>query len=335
MAIIRTRLQWGILIIAIALLFTLPQFLSIGWLTIVNGIGYYAIAVLGLQVLTGYTGQISLGQSAFMGVGAYTTYLSAVYWHLPFWAVLPLSGISAGLVGAFFGLSSLRVKGFYLAMATLAAQFVIPWIIGNAAPDITGYTPRIVPPPKIGGFVFNTQETMFYLIFPVMLLMLFLTKNLVRSRIGRAFIAIRDNELAANAMGINVFKYKVTAFFVSAIWAGVAGSLMAYSLRIVYPDQISLTQSIWFLSMLVIGGMGSVSGALMGVAFVQVLQYELQLAGESLANHVPSMTEFATGALVPMVFGLVVVIFLVYQPRGLVHQWDFVKKSYRSWPYSY
>ncbi|MFC1848001.1 branched-chain amino acid ABC transporter permease [Chloroflexota bacterium] len=335
MSIIRTRLQWVLLIIALVLLFLLPQVLSIGWLTIVNGIGIYAIAVLGLQVLTGYAGQISLGQSAFMGVGAYTTFLTVTYWGLPFWVTLPLAGISAGLAGLIFGLSSLRVKGFYLAMSTLAAQFIIPWLIINIAPDITGHTTRVVPPPSIAGFVINTQEEMFYLIFPVTLLTIFLIKNLVRGRMGRAFIAIRDNDVAAGVMGINIFKYKLLAFLVSAICAGVAGCLTAYWLRVVSPDQISLMQSIWFLGMLVIGGLGSISGAIMGVTFVQLFNYLITVIGQNIADAWPSWADLATGPLSPMAFGLIVILTLIFQPRGLAHQWEIIKKSYRLFPFSY
>lgn len=332
MAVVRTWWQWGILIASIVLLLTLPLFASGEIISYVNYIGITVIAVLGLQILMGYCGQISLGQAAFVGVGAYTSAVLSGYLHFPFWAALPCAGISAGLVGLLFGLPSLRVKGFYLVMATLAAQFIIPWLIVNVRPDITkGTSSFSVPVPELGGIIFNTQQSMFYIIIPVMLLAIFFAKNLVRTRLGRAFIAIRDNDLAAEVMGVDIFRYKILAFFICSIYAGIAGSLYAHWSRAICIDNFTLTDSIWYLGMLIIGGMGSISGAIMGATFIQGLDIGARMLSSMTATAFPRI---ASG-VAPTMFGLIIVLFLIFEPRGLAHRWTILKSSYRLWPFSY
>lgn len=335
-AVVRTGAHWGIVTAALMLLFLVPQFLPGSFLANVNAVFITIISVLGLQIIVGYTGQISLGQAAFMSVGAYASFMLSVYWHFPFLLALPLSGISAGLVGIIFGLPSLRIKGFYLAMATLAAQFIIPWLIVNLYPEVTGGTrTMVVPPPTIGGVTFNSQLRMFYIIASLLVVSLYLVKNLVRTRVGRAFIAIRDNDLAAEVMGVGIFRYKLMAFFVSSFYAGIAGSLWAHWMRCVAVDHFTLLDSIWFLGMIVVGGLGSVSGAVMGTVFIRVLDILVKEIGPWLGEVFPSIAGAATASLGPTVFGLVMMLFLVLEPRGLAHRWERVKAFYRLWPFPY
>ena len=336
MAIVRTRLQWIILIVGLILLFSLPLFVSGRWLNLLNLIGISLIAVHGLNILTGYCGQISLGQAAFMAVGAYTSGVLTAKLGFSFWAALPCSALSAGIVGLIFGLPSLRVKGFYLAMATLAAMFIIPAVISHPLEGITGGVHSlIVPAPKVGETVCTSPQSMFYIIFPIAVLMTFFAKNLVRTGVGRAFIAIRDNDLAAEVAGINVFGYKLLAFFICSVYAGVAGSLWAHWMRAINPDHFTLMDSIWYVGMMIVGGMGSTAGAVFGVVFLRILDELTKMLGMTLSGIFVAWAAFLQAALGPIVYGLVIILFIVFEPRGLAHRWEIFKASYRLRPFAY
>jgi branched-chain amino acid transport system permease protein len=334
-AVIRTRAHWSLLFAGIALLFVLPWVATSHFLVTLNHIGISIIAVHGLSLLTGYTGQISIGQAALMAVGAYTTGIMANQTGCPFWAAIPLSGLSAGCVGLVFGLPSLRVKGFYLALATLAAQFIIPWVINNVRVDITGGVfSLVVPPPELMGFVFNTQLKMFYLIMPIAILMTFFVKNLVRSGIGRAFIAIRDNDLAAEVLGINLFRYKLLSFFLCSFFAGIAGALWAYWMRAINTDHFTLMESVWFLGMIITGGMGSVAGAVFGVLYLKLLDELARALAPVVGQLFPEIGIGAEMAFQPLFYGLGILFFIIFEPRGIAHRWEIFKSYYRLWPFS-
>lgn len=336
LAIIRTKFDWGFFLAGLVFLFLLPTFAPGSLIARINGIAIAIISVLGLQVIIGFTGQINIGQASFMALGGYTSLILSIHLHVPFLIALPLSGLSAGLIGILFGLPSLRIKGFYLAMSTLAAQFLIPWLIVNAAPDITGGTRTMtVPAPRIGSVIFNTQQHMFYLIMVILISVIFLIRNLLRARVGRAFIAIRDNDLAAEVMGINVWKYKLMAFFISSFYAGIAGSLWVHWMRCASVDHFTLIDSVWFLGMLVVGGLGSVFGAVIGAIFIRSLDYLVVAVGPWIGEAFPSLAPSATASLAPTVFGLVMMLFLIFEPRGLAHLWEKIKALYRLWPFSY
>jgi branched-chain amino acid transport system permease protein len=335
MAIVRTRLQWILLIGFLVILFTCPAWLGGEWVNLLNLIGISLIAVLGLNILTGYCGQISLGQAAFMAVGAYTTGVLTAKFGWPFWAALPCSALMAGLVGLIFGLPSLRVKGFYLAMATLSAQFIIPAIIINPLEGLTGGVHSlIVPPPKIGDMAITSVQGMFFIIIPIAVLMTFFAKNIVRTGVGRAFIAIRDNDLAAEVMGINVFAYKLLAFFVCSVYAGVAGSLWATWMRAINPDHFTFMDSIWYAGMVIVGGMGSTAGAVFGTVFLRVLDELTKVFGMNLSSVFVGWGAFIQGSLGPIVYGLVIMLFIIFEPRGLAHRWEIFKASYRLRPFA-
>jgi branched-chain amino acid transport system permease protein len=239
-------------------------------------------------------------------------------------------------VGLIFGLPSLRVKGFYLAMATLAAQFIITALIVNIRPDITGgIHTLLVPSPKLGSFVFRTSQSMYYIIIPLTILMTFFAKNLVRTGVGRAFVAIRDNDLAAEVAGVNVFRYKLLAFFICSVYAGVAGSLWAHWVRAINTDHFTLMNSIWFLGMLIVGGMGSTAGAIFGVAFLRILEEGTKILGEKMTIFFPTLVGSVQAALTVTVYGVVIMLFLIFEPRGLAHRWEIFKASYRLRPFAY
>ena len=336
MAIIRTRTQWVLAILGLLVLFTMPLYLNDPILSRINSLAIMVVAVLGLMILTGYAGQINLGQAAFVCVGAYSSALMTTRLGLPFWVALPLSGLSAGLVGLLFGLPSLRVKGFYLAMTTLAAQFIIPTLIAHVRTDITGGgTGLIVPPPYLLNEPLNTQTEMFFVIIITVVILTFIAKNLVRGPIGRAFVAIRDNELAAESMGINVFRYKLLAFFICAFFAGISGSLWAHWLRMINYDLLGIMESIWYLGMMIIGGMGSITGAIIGPIFVYGLDQVLTWGAHAVGDVFAGVPATLPAAIHLMVFGIVILIFLAFEPHGLNHRWQIFKTSYRLTPFSY
>ena len=338
MAFVHTKTQWMLLILGLVFLFTMPLYLPRDILYLVNLIGITIIVVQGLNILTGCCGQVSLGQAAFMMVGAYTSAWLSIYLDLSFWLILPIAGLSAGLVGLIFGAPSLRIKGFYLAMSTLAAQFIIPWCIRNINPSWTGGHSIIrLPAPTLGNLIFNTESSMFYIIITLTVFVVFFTKNLIRTRVGKAFVAIRDNDLAAEVTGIDIFRYKLLAFFISAVYAGIAGCLWAFWYRNVYFSHFELDQSIWYLGMLVVGGMGNgVLGACIGPIFIRVLDFCLPNLGPALVGLIPSFVSQSDVivALKPTFFGLIILLFIIFEPRGLSHRWEMFKLYYRLWPFS-
>jgi len=336
MSVVRTPLRWTILIIFIVAIFVMPRVFSGRLLSLANLIGISIVAIQGLNLVTGYCGQMNLGQTAFMAVGAYSSALFISKLGFPWLLALPCSAITAGLVALLFGLPSLRIKGFYLAMATLAAQFIIPTLLVNIRPDITGGTHSlIVRPPVIAGFKFNTQAEMFYLIMICAVLATYLTKNIVRTGVGRAFIAIRDNDLSAEVMGINTFYYKSLAFFICGLFAGVAGCLWAHWMRAINPDNFTIMGSIWYLGMLIVGGIGSTAGAVFGVVFLRVIDFIATDVSLSLGQQFPEHMAFFQSAFSVLVQGLVIVLFVVIEPRGLNERWQLFKASYRLHPFNY
>jgi branched-chain amino acid transport system permease protein len=335
MAIIRTRGQWAMTMAFIAALFALPLFADSGIIGTLNLIGITIIAVQGLNLLVGYTGQISLGQAAFMAVGSYASAV-LVKGGIPFWFALPISGLIGGLVGILFGLPSLRIKGFYLAMATLSAQFIIPWFFRNVRVDIFGGMPGLrVPSPELFGVVFNSQQTMFYPIMITVAVCTILAKNIARTRLGRALVAIRDNDLAAEVLGIHAFTYKLRAFFLSAFYAGLAGSLWAHYARSINPEQFSLLNSVWYLGMVIVGGMGSALGPILGATFVRLLEEFTIIFSPELSKVFPEAEAGLLAALGPMVFGVALMLFLVFEPRGLAHRWEMFKAAWRLRPFAH
>lgn len=336
-AIVRTPAQWAITVASLAALAVLPLFSGGYFMTTVNLIAISIISAQGLNILTGLTGQISLGQGAFMGVGAYTLMMMMNHLGFSFWLALPCAMVSAGLIGLIFGLPSLRIKGFYLAMATLAAQFIIPWVIINVRPDLTGGTSTMsITYPSFFGISLSTQSKIYYVVMFFMIAILYLTRNLARSKIGRAFVAIRDNDLAAEIMGLEVFRYKLLSFFICSVYAGLAGSLWVLWMGAVNVDSFTLHESIWYLGMIIVGGLGSIPGACFGVIFIRVLELFVQQISQPMAALFPDAVGAAIKSGVsPFTFGLVILLFLIYEPRGLAHRWEIVKHFYRRWPFSY
>ncbi len=335
MAIFRTRLQWAMLFAFLAFLFTCPLFFSDRILTVLTIIGITIISVHGLSILTGYCGQISIGHVGFMAVGAYTSGVLCAKLGWSFWAALPCAALAAGMVGILFGLPSLKIKGFYLIMATIAAHFIIMWVILQLYNVTGGGDGLAVPRPEIGGLVLKSKSSYFYLVMIIACLATFLAKNIVRTRAGRAFVAIRDNDLAAEVMGVNLWSYKLLAFFIGCTFAGVAGSLLVHYYAFACVTQFPFMDSVWYLGMLIVGGMGSTTGAIFGAVFLKLLDEMVTIVGPIFAAIFPAVAAQAAASLGLIMRGLVIIIFLIFEPRGLAHRWELIKAYYRRWPFSY
>jgi len=335
MAIFRTKTHWFWLFLLMVILFTAPLYWANYWLGVTNLIMITIISATGLNILTGYCGQLSIGHAGFMVVGAYTSAILSDRFGVPFLLALLCGGVMAGLVGMLFGISSLRVKGFYLAISTLAAQFIILWVISHWTAITGGTMGMPVSPAQIAGLTFRSQANKFYLILVVAIIVIYLAKNLVRTRTGRAFVAIRDNDLAAEVMGVNLFRYKLLAFFIGCFFAGIAGSLFASWTGFISSESFPLTKSILYVGMIIIGGLGTTVGPIFGVIFIQLLDVLVTHISPALQSAFPGLSSGFVVGIAPVLFGLAIILFLIFEPRGLAHRWSLFKASYRLWPFSY
>jgi len=332
MAVFRSKLHWGILIVFVILLFACPLFFSDRIVTIMTMIGIAIISVHGLNILTGYCGQISIGHVGFMAVGAYASAILTAKLGWSFWAALPCAALAAGVAGLIFGLPSLKIKGFYLIMATIAAHFIIIWLVLQLRSVTGGADGLPVPKPKIGGIVLKSKASYFYLVMIITCLATLVANNIVRTRAGRAFVAIRDNDLAAEVMGVSLWSYKLQAFFIGCVYAGVAGVLLVHYYAFASVDQFLFMDSVWYLGMLIVGGMGSTSGAIMGAISLKLLDEMVILVGPILSKVVAAQ---AAASLALITHGLVIILFLIFEPRGLAHRWGMIKAYFRLWPFSH
>ena len=330
--------RWAVAVVAVLMFVVLPLGLEEYYLSIVNLISITVVGALGLNILTGYTGQISIGHGAFMSVGAYTAANFAVRLGFPFWLSLPLGGLMAAAVGAVVGIPSLRIKGLYLAIATLAGQLIIEWTINHVKWISGGVQASIVVPrPQLFGLTIATQRQMYFFLLVFVVLAIVGTMNLVRSRIGRAFIAIRDHDIAAEIIGIDIFRYKLLAFAISSFYAGVTGVLYTYYLGIANYEQFQIGTSIDYLAMIIIGGLGSVLGSIFGAIFVTLLPILLRYAMEAFGGLVFSSGDVLN--IIPnlrlIVFGGLIIFFLVVEPEGLNRLWRNIRNYFRVWPFAY
>ena len=323
-----TQKVW--LCIGLALLAIFPFMASEYWMYLACLVGINVASATGLNILTGYTGLVSIGQAAFMGMGAYTVAVVEQHWGTPFLLNLLLAGVVAMLGGLVVGIPSLRVKGLYLAIATIAASFITHFIFANAT--LTGGTRGLnVPPAQIGSVVLDSSFKLYWVIMPVMLLMLLGAANLFRTRIGRAFIAIRDRDISAEVLGIPLLKYKLLSFGLSSFYAGVAGGLWAYFFRVVTPESFPLLMSIFFLAAIIVGGMGTILGGILGTVFMTMVPEVLKLIFDWLPNGA-AYTAFLSPVRT-IVFGLLIIGFLVFEPHGLAEIWRRVRRFFHLWPF--
>ena len=304
------------------------------WLNLGNQIAIATVGALGLNILVGYTGQISMGQGAFMAVGAYSAGIFTARLGIPFWGSIVLASFLTALVGLVFGLPSLRLKGLYLAIATLAAQQIVEWVVTHWTGLTGGTEALVVPAPTLFGERVNTDFRFYWIAVLAASATALFVANLFRTRVGRAFVAIRDQDVAASALGVDVFRYKLLAFATSSFFVGLAGALVAHYRTIVTWERFTIETSILYLAMIIIGGLGTISGSFFGAAFMMLLPAAINTAGRALQGSAP-----AIAAILPMVqqavFGVVIIAFLVVEPQGLAKLWRNVKDYFRVWPFSY
>ncbi|MCA9932639.1 MAG: branched-chain amino acid ABC transporter permease [Ardenticatenaceae bacterium] len=340
MALRRTPLmRWRIYLI-VAVIVILPFFGNSYTLTLANQIGIVAIGAIGLNILTGFTGQISLGQGGFMAIGAYTSGVLAASLGVPWWLTIPIACVATAVVGTLFGIPSLRLKGLYLAIATLAAQQIIQWAIVRSP---LGVDAVVVPPVTIFGTSLNKLRIgpfggsdfwFYWIIYLFMFLTILFAVNLFRTKVGRAFIAIRDQDIAAEVMGVNLFRYKLLSFATSSFIVGLAGALLGQYRGIVNYERFTIETSIFYLAVIIIGGLGSVSGSVYGAVFMVIIPAILSNLGQAFSSSAPAIARLVPFAQ-QAVFGLTIILFLVLEPEGLAKIWRDIKDYFRLWPFSY
>jgi branched-chain amino acid transport system permease protein len=336
MRIMKTRAQWVLAALGLVLLFALPVIPGVNagyYLRLVIGSGITVIVCLGLNILTGYCGQLNVGQSAFVMVGAFTSGILNAFLGWPFWASVVPAGLAAAAVGVLFGIPSVRLKGLYLALTTLGAQVILGWIaLYGFSFTSAGFE---VAPVRLGGVVFDTPQKFYYVAIGFTVLMTFFARNLMRSRLGRAFIAIRDNDRAAEAMGIDIFKYKLLAFAICTFYAGVAGALLVHFMMWAQLESFTLQDSVWYLAMIIVGGLGSIEGTVFGVLFITVLKEFVLVVGPMAQDQLEFLPIGAASGLLLVIIGSVAILFGILEPRGMAHRWSLVKAFYRLWPFGY
>lgn len=339
-----TILVWSIVLLVFLL--TLPLYLPSYNIYLFNIIMVHVILAVGLNILVGYTGQISLGHAGFFAIGAYGTALIMTYLHFPFLVALIIAALIAAFFGFIIGLPALRLEGPYLAIATLGFGLTIMHIIGRW--DVFGGRMGIKTPPLDLGFagsalsfVIEGDVKLYYLILIITVLMVIGARNLMKTRVGRAFVAIRDDDIAAEVMGVNLTIFKTMSFAVSAFYAGVAGGLYGFVVTFFDPFTFNLILSIIFLVMVVVGGLGSVLGAIMGAILITYLQYdflknveELPYLGAFLVQiskqwfTVIGLANFSNIAL-----GVIMLAIVIFEPLGMFGIWIRIKKYWKTWPF--
>ena len=337
LTIFETDFGRGCLLTGLLLLFGILPFISgPGVLYLLNITGIYAIAAIGLNLLIGYTGQISLGHGAFFGVGAYAAAILATKVGVPFVVSVPAAGLVTAAVGFVFGLPSARLKHLYLLIATLAGQIIIEYVLVQWESLTEGANGISISEASLFGLNLGSDRTFYYVIFVSLVVMTWIAVNLVRTRYGRAFIAIRDNDRAAEGMGIPIFRYKLLSFAISSFYAGLAGGLYAYYMISITPEPFTLWTSIEFIAMIIIGGLGNIPGSVFGTVFIVALNEVLRHITQYLMNVGASAGVALTIApLREFVFGLAIVLFVIFEPKGLAEVWRIIRSSFRLWPFSY
>jgi branched-chain amino acid transport system permease protein len=315
----------------VVVLFTLPLWAGDYALAMACIVGIHVIATLGLNLTTGNAGLISLSHGAFLGVGCYTVaYFGKM--GVPFFVTLPLAGLVTAGLGLVVGLPSLRVKGIYLAVATLAAHFILTFVFREWEPVTGGVPGTNIPRASLFGFEFIGDRRNFYLIFIVAFGAAVAARNLGRTHIGRAFVAVREKDFSAELLGVNLLRTKLLAFALGAFYAGVAGGLLGYFYGAITPEYFVLTLSVFYLAAIIVGGLGTVLGSVLGALFMTFVPEVLRLVAHASSQWFPGVA----GLLLPMgqvVFGVLIIGFLVFEPHGLAAIWARVRRTFHLWPF--
>ncbi len=319
---------------AVVILILAPLVLNAYFLNLLIQIGYYGIAALGLNIVVGFTGQISLGHSAFFGFGAFASAYLNNRFGIPVFFCIPMAGVLTMLLGLVVGIPAGRIKGLYLAIATLASQYILEDFFARADWFTGGSSGAMAAPVSFFGWMLNTDKTYFYVVLFYVVVMYLLGSNLLRTRDGRAFVAVRDHYLSAEIMGINLTWYRILSFGISSFYAGIGGALFGHYLGFVSTEGFTIIVSIQFLAMVIIGGLGSVMGAMLGTAFMVLLPEVM----EAVVSHAGGASQGMAQALAyikQMSIGLAIILFLIFEPDGLAHRWRLIKAYWKLYPFSY
>jgi branched-chain amino acid transport system permease protein len=330
-------LFWFLVLIAFLALF--PFLFKNYYVYVANYMAINVIVAIGLNILVGYTGQISLGHSGFFAIGAYGTLALMSKVGLPFVLALPAAALATAVFGFLIGLPALRLEGPYLSIATLGFGLTITRVIGRIE-FFGGRQGLHAPELTIGPWHLNTDRDFYYLLITLTVILTVAARNMIKTKVGRAFIAIRDADIAAETMGVNLMYYKTLAFAVSAFYTGLAGGLYAFVLRFIEPELFGLLMSILFLAMVVVGGLGSIFGAIAGACLLSYLDLELRnilsipyvgLWLEALSKSYFSITGVSNIQFI--LYGLIMVLIMLFEPLGLYGFWIRTKIYWRTWPF--
>jgi branched-chain amino acid transport system permease protein len=323
---------WTLLLVIGA--YSIPFFLSAYTISLGIFIAVACIGAVGINLLIGLTGQISVGHAAFMGIGAYSSAIIYGKLGMPYLFSLISAGFIAAACGMVVGIPSVRLKGFYLAIATLAFQFIVEFVLTVWRSVTGGPDGLATTPPSILGYSFKSELSYYFLCVTVLILGVLVFLNIRRSKYGRIFTAIRDRDIAASALGVNIFRYKLLAFAISSFYAGISGSLFGHYVLLITPEQFNIWLSIEYVAMIIIGGLGTVKGAILGAVFIGLLPEIIKALSVPLLAIFPHIGENLI-FLREGVFGIVVIVFLIFEPEGLAKVWVRTKNFFKLWPYSY
>ena len=338
MSMFQDKSSFYLTLLGVFLLILSPLIFDSYIISLLTYIGFYGIAVLGLNILVGFTGQISVGHAVFFGFGAFASAWLSNKFFVPVWLAIPLAATMTAFVGLIFGIPAARVKGLYLAIATLAAQFIMEDFFARAAWFTGGVDGASAKPFQLFNFYFDSDQRYFYVVLFWLIVSYVLATNLMRTRDGRAFLAVRDHYLSAEMMGINLMKYRILSFGISSFFAGLGGALYGHYLSFVSIEEFNIQLSIFFLAMIIIGGLGSIRGSLMGAAFMVLLPEVMDYLTRSLSD--TSLDQMLSlSSAIPFIkeasIGLVIILFLIFEPNGLAYRWGQIRAWFKLYPFSY
>lgn len=342
-----TPTNWHItaLIVGVAIALIFPFYVGQKWMTIGNIALVAVVGSVALMILTGFCGQISLGHAAFLALGAYTSAVLGNRWGLPFWLLVPAGGMVAALIGVAVGFFALRLKGLYLAIVTIGLIFIVNHTLLSLPKLTKGLSGITVPvlwwfkgdpagiyePTKLLGVELTFERKLYFIFLVVAAIVCWVASNLARSNAGRAMMAVRDHDIAAAALGVNPSRTKVMAFALSSFFAGVAGALYGMQQQYITVDPFNLILSIEFIAMIVLGGIGSVWGAVAGaLAFTM-----LRPIAETVGSKLPYIERLSSAQQSTVLFTVLIVVILIFEPLGLQGVWMRVKRYFQAWPFRY
>jgi branched-chain amino acid transport system permease protein len=327
--------RWGFIVMLVLAFAIVPLFASEYLISnIIIPFYCFAVAAFGLNVLAGYTGLVSIGHAAFMAIGAYSSFILYGRYGIPLIPSILGGGVVSAIIGTFFGLPSLRIKGFYLAISTLASQFIIEWVIVHVQWISGGVFGTIEAPDMyIFGLPLDTAVKKYYLALCIVIVLMTFGKNLVRGQLGRNWMAIRDVDYAAEIIGVNLYRDKLIAFAVSTFYAGVAGSLITFCyVGAANIEEFNVMVSFALLGMIIIGGLGTILGSFLGAGFFVMLPIAIN---QSLGMFMQFVPHDILANIEAIIFGGLIVFFLIVEPYGMARLWHTVKEKMRLWPFPY